>query len=162
MLPTRFGNVIRSCETYPLKVYGVDSIPAWLRLIAVTPKDYQSLIDDARSQTDFFVNLFFIACVLTIVSGFRIVIDAAHVSQGLQLTSLQWLYPAVCFVSVAVAALAYRGALDRAEAWGDLVRGAFDLYLPALAKQLGYELPAKAAEREKFWDATACSCITPR
>jgi hypothetical protein len=32
-----------------------------------------------------------------------------------------------------------------------LVRAAFDCYLPALAKQLGYELPKTAVERRQFW-----------
>ena len=42
-------------------------------------------------------------------------------------------------------------ARSRASAWGDLVRSAFDLYLPNLAKQMGYTLPGTIEERRKFW-----------
>jgi hypothetical protein len=47
----------------------------------------------------------------------------------------------------------YELAIDRAIAWGDLVRSAFDLYLPMLAGQLGYILPDNNEDRKLFWDA---------
>ena len=32
------------------------------------------------------------------------------------------------------------------------MKAAFDLYLPALAKQMGYQLPKQDLERQAFWD----------
>jgi hypothetical protein len=47
---------------------------------------------------------------------------------------------------------AYRGAIATAMAWGEYVKAAFDLYLPALAGQLGYQLPGTARKRAQFWN----------
>ena len=56
VLPTRLGNVIRAFESYPNKVYGADSIPIWLRLQALAPKDFISTVANVRAQLDFFIN----------------------------------------------------------------------------------------------------------
>jgi len=57
LLPTPFGNIIRAFEVYPRIVYGIEAIQGWNRLLAVIPKDYQDLIDNAKAQVDFWVNL---------------------------------------------------------------------------------------------------------
>lgn len=57
LLPTPFGNVLRSFETFPRIIYGLDAIPAWVRLLGVMPKDYIELIECAKAQLDFWVNL---------------------------------------------------------------------------------------------------------
>jgi hypothetical protein len=52
--------------------------------------------------------------------------------------------------------LAYEAAAERTRAWGDLVRSAFDLFLPELAKKMGYTLPSEREQRRWFWqDATS-------
>jgi hypothetical protein len=50
-----------------------------------------------------------------------------------------------------IAVLAYFQAAAHALAWGDLVKSAFDCYLPALIKQLGFVLPVSNSERREFW-----------
>jgi hypothetical protein len=50
VLPTRFGNVLRAFEMYAGNVYGVESIHAWPRLLAVVPSEYQTALADARAR----------------------------------------------------------------------------------------------------------------
>jgi hypothetical protein len=61
LLPTRFGNAIMAFEDYPRQVYGADSIPLWLHLNTVMPKDYQISIDDARANVTFLIK--FVYCL---------------------------------------------------------------------------------------------------
>ncbi len=65
LLPTPFGNVIRAFEVYPRVVYGIEAIQGWNRLLAVIPKDYQDIIDNAKAQVDFWVNIG-VLCVLSL------------------------------------------------------------------------------------------------
>ncbi len=154
VLPTGLGNAIRAFETYSDRIYGVDAIPGWPRLAGVIPDSYAKGLDAARAEVDFFVNL-------TFVAAFIAVLALLHGVAGLGfLWRLDWSAadsPAIFFSAAIVAAAAawamYCGALERAQGWGELVCSAFDLYLPALAKQLGYDLPATPDERRNFWDA---------
>ncbi len=145
-LPTRFGNVVRSCETYSLAVYGLDCIHAWLRLAGVIPAAFQSAIDNARAEVDFFVSMTFLAfafalaCAGSLLTMPHLVLDPDAVRRLVALP-----------VSLLVMFAGYEAAIYRARAWGDFVRSAFDLYLPALAAQLGYSLPAGKDERKSFW-----------
>jgi hypothetical protein len=60
ILPTRFGNAIRAFEDYSRAVYGADSIPLWVHLSTVMPKDYQAAVEDCRMQVACFMNLFYV------------------------------------------------------------------------------------------------------
>lgn len=150
VLPTRFGNIIRAFETYPLQVYGIDSIPAWIRMAAVIPKEFAALIDDSRAEVNFFVNTVVLATLLALVGLGLFVWDGVS---ALTWAGTNWDYLLFAIAAFGVAGVAYHLAVDRAAAWGTFVKAAFDLYLPALAKQLGYKLPDTKDEREKFWDA---------
>jgi hypothetical protein len=162
VLPTRFGNVIRAAESYPSKVYGVDSIAVWLRLGAVISHEYQLNIEDARSQVDFFINSWFLLVLFSIIAIVRGIFDVYshwHTPTDL-ITVIQESFTAWKYVVAGAGALllawaAYEGAIERAKGWGELVKSAFDLYLPALAKQLGYEIPPNEKRRRQFWYAAS-------
>lgn len=151
VLPTRFGNVIRAFETYPYHVYGIDSIPGWLRLQAVIPKEFQALLNDARAQVDFFVNTLFLSVVVAILAATRCVLDV--IANWRSFDNLSLTFPVAAIVAIAIAWIAYHAAVGLAVAWGDIVKSAFDLYLPSLAKQLGYQLPDTEPKRKAFWEA---------
>lgn len=162
VLPTRFGNTIRAFEFYPLQAYGADGIPVWLRLASVIPKEFAALIDDARAQVDFFVNT---ACLASIIAGVELISsvhnktpDAIRNWPRAALNDpMTYLWPfwehhlTLAVASLAVAFLAYHRSIARARAWGDLVKSAFDCYLPALVKQMGYAMPSREADRRDFW-----------
>src|SRR5262249_55874624 len=57
----------------------------------------------------------------------------------------------VALIGFSVAYVSYRCAVVRIVPWGDLVKSAFDCYLPALIKQLGYAVPPTERGRRKFW-----------
>jgi hypothetical protein len=162
IMRTRFGNIIRSFEEYPRETYGADSVYIWPRLASVVSKDFVALQDDARSQVDCYVNITHLALLIAIaslagaaydvrfilVSGWNdVTIDNIHNFLGdAGLRHLMF-----AGAGFAVAILAYWRACVNAIAWGHIVRSAFDCYLPALMKQLGFAMPAKASERKQFW-----------
>ncbi|USU18838.1 hypothetical protein [Paraburkholderia fungorum] len=149
VLATSFGNALRAFESYSTEMYGADSIYLWPRLLAVIPHDYQSVIADARAYVDFFVGLVLVACI----TGISTLVRALYL----------WLFhlplPAALIMSLllatVVAALvawgAYQLAIVSARRWGDVVKSAFDLYLPALAQSLGYVLPESSEGQRRFW-----------
>jgi len=152
VLPTRFGNVIRAFENYANTVYGPDGIATWPRLFGVLPVSLTDAIEAARAQVSFFVNLCLMASVVAAVALTRGGIDLAHWAQ---ITS-QWdQLPRTNLIVAALSLIAtralYEAAIAQAYGWGSLVMAAFDLYLPALAKQLGYGLGNTTADRRSFW-----------
>ena len=142
LLPTRLGNAIRAFELYSKDVYGADSIPLWLHLSAVVSKEFQTALDDARAQFNCAINICFFAACVSLLAAIRVVapFDAS---------SLVFIGAAV--LAALISRLAYIFSIHLAYAWGDLVKAAFDCFLPDLAKKLGYELPKTGHERLSFW-----------
>jgi hypothetical protein len=161
VLPSRFGNIIRSFEVYPRQIYGVDSVPVWTRLASVIPKDFAGLLDDARAQVDCFVNLAYLASLVAIASLCRAAyeMDCQQMPTWRIFESLGCSHLVVSAAALVFAVSAYFWATVRVIAWGDLVKSAFDCYLPALMKQLGFEVPPTEAERQEFWREFS-ACIT--
>jgi hypothetical protein len=157
VLPTDFGNAIRAFEVYSNDVYGADGVTTWLRLGTVIPKAFNDQVQDTRTAVDFLVNCVFFSVVLAMLGlgraiysiGWRSLFDSS--SPGSFAGSIEYAWLAWTAGGLIAAYLFYRWAVARVPAWGDLVRTAFDCYLPALAKQMGYELPTTARDREKFW-----------
>ncbi|AQH02713.1 hypothetical protein A9R05_27745 [Burkholderia sp. KK1] len=151
VLPTRFGNVLRAFEMYAGNVYGVESIHAWPRLLAVVPKDYQTILADARAPVDFFVSSVFLSVAVGVVALLRAT-DALVAGHSLLALIL---YSSIGLAAFVVGRLSYLAAVSSAIAWGEVVKSAFDLYLPALAKALGYDLPNSSDDRRRFWETLA-------
>lgn len=148
-LPTLFGNAIRAFEVYPWDVYNVDGVVVWERLGAVIPSSFQQAINDARSQVDFFVNVMLLSCAISFGAALKLLIERLWNIPALQ-CNLPWLTATIAG-GIVVAVVAYYMSLGPIVAWGDTVKSAFDCYLPALAAQLGYELPSTGPKRRKFW-----------
>jgi hypothetical protein len=146
LLPTRFGNAIRAFEIYSKNVYGADSIPLWLHLSTVIPKEFQAALDDARAQVNCAVNICFFAAIV----GFLALARAIMAHDWITL----WFSGAAVLAAV-ISRLAYLLSIQLVYAWGDLVKAAFDCFLPALAEKLGYKLPHSGAQREEFWRAVS-------
>lgn len=154
ILPSKFGNAIRAFELYSKTTYGADSIPVWIRLASVLPKEYIAHIDSSRANVDAQVNLFFIFSVLAFAS----LLDAAfsapwggswrHLSSYTEAASSA----AAAGTLVFFAFVAYRGAISSALTWGEFVKSAFDCYLGSLCQKLGFEVPETAASRKLFWE----------
>jgi hypothetical protein len=139
LLPTPFGNVLRSFEVYPRYMYGFEAIDGWGRLLAVIPNDYLELIDAARSQVDFWLNLGIIFILLQI----EYIVLAFMTG-----TPLQWW---VVLLFILLGTIAPMRATSAAREWGDFVKSAFDVYRFKLLESLGIDLPTSREEERKLW-----------
>lgn len=141
LLPTSFGNIMRSFEVYPRVMYGLDAIPVWPRLYAVVPKDYREALDDAKALVDFWVNVWLASIVL--------------LTDCLLIAVLYHQFIRSCAIISMFLLLASYASYDRAKSsvlgWGSLVRSSFDLYLDDLRSKLGYAKPANYSRQRELW-----------
>lgn len=149
ILPTRLGNVIRSFEYYSDREYGIDSNQIWPRLTAVIPEEYAVSIDDAKTTFDFMINCSLLAILLSfciLIAG--LVYPAPFVSLVM---AIWWLLKVVSLVVLSY--FFYRLSINRAHAWGLMVKSAFDVFRWDLLKKLGYsQLPKQRSEERKLWN----------
>lgn len=135
VLPTGLGNTIRAFEVYPRVMYGLDAIEGWGRLLGVIPTDYRVQIDAAKTQMDFWVNLWLLALLfLPEYATFAIYGEDLRV-------------PWAPLAAVVVAFFAASRAKSAAVQWGDLVKSSFDLFLPELWTKLGFA-PTEDTDKE--------------
>jgi hypothetical protein len=119
VMPTRFGNIIRSFEVYPRVVYGADSMPLWLRLASVIPKDFAGLRDDARAQANFFVNLMYLSLLIAIISP----VNALHEANWHKILNWSALGPGLLrhgvipAIALIISFVSYSWANARVMAW---------------------------------------------
>jgi hypothetical protein len=139
LLPTPFGNVIRSFEIYSRYMYGLEAVDGWARLLAVIPKDYLEHTNNARAKVDFWVNLGIIFALLQIEY-----IMLAFVTG----TSLKWW---VVLLFIWLGTIAPLRATGAAIEWGDFVKSAFDVYRFKLLEALGIDLPKTREGEKKLW-----------
>ena len=139
LLPTPFGNVLRSFEIYPRVMYGFEAIDGWGRLLSVIPKDYLELIDAARAQVDFWVNLGVVFILLQI----EYIVLAFMTG-----TPLQWW---VVLLFIVLGTIAPLRATSAASEWGDFVKSAFDVYRFKLLESLGMDIPKSREEEKVIW-----------
>ncbi len=146
--PTRLGNVIRSSESYPLSRYNMDSIALWPRLRAKVDKDYAAALDDAKTPLDFIINISVLSAalaLLTLLVGLYYPIPMASRRGG-----ILWGLEVLIFTFSSY--LAYLLAIVQTRQWGEMYRGAFDLYRWDLLKQLGYKrTPSSMVEERALW-----------
>ena len=63
-----------------------------------------------------------------------------------------WLFLACFLGGLLVARIAYLNALDAAVSYGQLIKGAFDVFKGDLLEKMGYEQPKSLDEEKKFWE----------
>ena len=156
VLPTGFGNALRSVDAYPSLRYGISGASMFPRLLAVLDKDYAATIEDSKRELDFMLNCsllaFLLAAALAAAGGF-----SPHPWSSL---SLAWPWIVEILSMVLIGILCYFGAIDRAKVWGTKIRGAFDLYRWKLLELLGYkEMPTTLAEERDLWKAISLFAI---
>ena len=136
---TAFGNSVRAFEDYPRVMYGFESINGWSRLNAALSKDFREILSNMRAGTDLWVNMWFAGLFLTA--------EFFALARVRPRGANYWI-PAV---TILVALAASRQARISAERWGEWVKAAFDVYLPKLCSQLGYERPLDPKKEREFW-----------
>ena len=156
ILPTRLGNVIRSFEYYSHREYGIDSVEIWPRLVSVIPKEYAVSVDDTKTTFDFMLNCSLLSFLLaTAIFVVGLLYPSALLAES---ALLSWGLKIVAFILLSY--FFYRLSINRADAWGLLIKAAFDLYRWDLLKKLGYQQPLdnKDAER-KHWQEISRQAI---
>lgn len=140
IVPTRFGNAIRSFETYGKTRFNLDSQTLWHELQAVVPKYIQSEIQDARSSVDFFVALIYLSAAL----GLATLVIAGL--EGFEASLL--LIGILCFVaSFTCHWLAVRATAD----WSYAVHALVNIGRVKLADSLGLQLPDTLEAEKTMW-----------
>jgi hypothetical protein len=156
VLPTRLGNVIRCFEDYPRRQYGMSAIPLWPRLIGVIDSTYASSADDAKSSFDFMINVSFLSALSAVSLLLMGLISPVRWSTA----GLGWSWRLPIVALMLMSWIFYRGSIGRAKEWGNLVRGAFDLYRGKLLEQLGFDWhPANLAKERELWQAISQQMI---
>lgn len=140
LLPTPFGNVLRSFEIYPRVMYGLEAIDGWGRLLAVVPKEYTELIDSAKSQVDFWVNMGLVMILLQIEYVSLTYIFGNGV--------LNWW---VILLFIVLGTIPPMRATSAAREWGDLIKSAFDMFIPKMRETLGIAEPKNRDEEKLQW-----------
>ena len=108
------------------------------------------MLDDARAHADCFVNLTILTAALAFAS-FAMAVISADWRHLKVLVVAEERYLPIALISLLVCVCTYVLAAMRAVIWGELVKAAFDCYLPALINQLGFLIPQTDAARREFW-----------
>ncbi len=150
VLPTRFGNVLRSFETYSLEQYGIDAIPFWPRIISVADKDTLTAVEDARSPVDFFVNSLALSAVLA-----TMLFAAGCFTLNAETPPRTFvILPIEIAAAIGSAFWFYFGAIAKVRDWGAQVRSVFDLFRFDLLKKMGYQqLPDNRQDERALWNS---------
>lgn len=156
VLPTRLGNVIRAFENYSRDQYGISAIPLWPRFVSRIRADHAAAIDDAKTSFDVAINLSF----LSALTAFAMIAIVVIYPLPLAETRLRVWFLIRLAAAIGLIWAFYELAIDRAGAWGDLVRGVFDLYRWDVLKDLGYETRPGDLESERaLWTAISVQMI---
>ena len=139
LLPTAFGNTIRAFEMYPRVMYGIGGVVGWDRLLGVIPRDYLELVEDAKSRVDFWINLGFLGSLLYVFYIYLAVLS------GILPSPLLWV---IVLLICVVAPLRARSA---AAGWGNLVKSAYDIYLPTLREKIEMKAGGSRDDEMKTW-----------
>jgi len=148
VLPTAFGNALRAFEVYPRVMYGFESIEGWSRILAVLPKEYRELIDDAKSQVDWWVNLGTLSFVL-LMEFWVAILSKWGLTPSWYYTVLNIVIPIVVF-GLLNWFLQWR-ATSAVVGWGDYVKSAFDIYRFTLLESLGIDAPKTRVAEKALW-----------
>ena len=169
VMPTRFGNIMLTAEVYPKEKYEMNSIALWTRLIHVLPIQFKEILEEKSEHIIFLLNsslmsyvIGFVAFLIGILGVPCELIKGAIICESifegqskffasglLRLSSINYLIFGLFFLVAGY--IIYRLALPAAEAFGLLIRSAFDLYRFDLLRQMNYPIPGTLEYEKDIW-----------
>ncbi len=141
VMPTQFGNILKNSERYPSDRYGLDSVVVWSRLYHLFPDRFIQIIAEAKGSVDFMLVISTLSGIFALISGGYLLIVKAS----------GWLFLLCFWGGLAVAWLAYRGALASAVLYAQQIKTGFDLYRHELFKQMHLKLPHNLKDEKEQW-----------
>jgi hypothetical protein len=125
-MPTRLGDILRTCERRPYEKYGLDAVVCWTSLWLVLPAEAKTELVETRGRLDGAVRTWLWGALFVVWTPWTI-----------------WALP----IAVVIPVLAYYGGmLGAAKTFGDLIGTSFDLYRMELYDRLHLPRPASPAE----------------
>lgn len=142
IMPTRLGNALRTLEGYALDRYGMDSQQFWYELVGTADERVVREMEEMRAQVDIFVAGVSVSLLLTLAS-----LGVAGVSNDRIPPFL------LAIGSIAVAPVAYRGAVRNMKDWANSVRALVNLGRLKVADSLGLLMPWRIEDEITMWRA---------
>lgn len=143
IVPTKFGNALRSFETYGKSRYNLDSQSLWYELCAVVPKHLQNEIEEVRSSVDFFVALTYLSFLFGI--GTLVVAYYEPVAQRKPFLVV------VGALALALVLLSHWLAVRTTREWGYVVQALVNIGRLPLAQSMGLRLPTSLQQEKTMW-----------
>ncbi len=149
ILPTRLGNILRASETYPTVRYGMDAVSWWPRLYNFIPKETKQGIEGALNELYILLNLsvlsaiFFVLCLVAFF--YFSIIPVTIIPEVI----LRYVYAGL--VALSGAWFFYRISLQKAGAFGNQIRSAYDLYRLQLLEQMKMKRPENSIDEFHIW-----------
>lgn len=138
LLPTELGNALRAGELSAGERYGLTTLSSWPRIYPQVSDRLAETLRSARDALDTAVNLCWSFLALTL-AGVPALYDEPSV----------WWW---CGAGLALAAVAYKGAVTAAQSYAGLMRVTYDLHRFDLLTALHHPLPPdRDAEDDTFY-----------
>jgi hypothetical protein len=169
IMPTRFGNILKAAETYPVLRYKIDAVQLWGRLAHVIPASGMEKLDHASNQSLFLLNssllagVFIVLCfAASIINTVLLYITASKdflkpffsadfVMDPDACRERLVLYIALSLVASGATWIFYEASLLNVSQFGDMIRSSYDLYRFELLKALHLKLPNTLVEERQTW-----------
>jgi hypothetical protein len=153
ILPTKFGNILKSAENYPRSRYNIDGVPIWPRLVHVIPADYYSKVDEVGNQLSFLMNCTVLAAIYSLIS---LGASIYHFVFPVLLSPIAFQIASRYFLLFALAALVsiifLRATVLVVVEFGNVIRSSYDLFRRRLLVQLDLTPPPTLSEERDLWD----------
>jgi len=138
LLPTRFGNIFRAAEEYPLDRYGLETIRIWPNLWLLIPDKTREELISANKVVYSRVTLFFWCSIFSVWTLIALI----------EFNSLI-LWPLIVSI-IGVLFVYYMGLIPAASNFGDLMRASFDLNRFAIYEALHLPLPSNPGNEDDY------------
>ena len=139
ILPTRFGNAVRSMETYSKTRYRLDVRSLWQEFKAVAPEPLLKQVEDAEAVVNFFLGSVCLAALFAVLA----------IGIGLSESDARAVIAGV--IAVPLARLLYLGGVQSVRAWRDAIQALISLGRWELAKAYGLKVPERLVDERLMW-----------
>jgi hypothetical protein len=152
LMPTKLGNSLRSAEDYSKDAYGMDSVFWWPRLWPLLPDNVRNEVDDSLVPIVALLNFSSLIIVVAIIGSVYLWKEDLNWQIPLEQVWMVHVWPVLLIGGLLLAWISYRAAVSQAQAYGEKIRAAIDLYRFDLLKALHQPLPETLNEEIALWD----------